>query len=204
MTIHGSGAAPKQAHWEPLGRLYLAFFHRDVTVLGAAAAGLWTGLPAAQPIAPTTRERGAVLQADPIRRQAPIRDLVAKFNLLPAGKKAHIHFRNSSVLSPREWKGAAELDDGGVRPRGSLSAVWRVRNRPPPLQNQAHPPAGQKSPRRRARRGKNKVVRLDFGLGCKRSHSVAEIAAEFGVSTALITGILDAPARGTSNAPTQS
>jgi len=37
-----------------------------------------------------------------------------------------------------------------------------------------------------------KVVRLHFGLGCKRSHSVREMAAEFGVSIALITGILDA------------
>ena len=40
-----------------------------------------------------------------------------------------------------------------------------------------------------------KVVRLHFGLGCKRSHSVAEIAAEFGVTTALITGILEAATR---------
>ena len=37
-----------------------------------------------------------------------------------------------------------------------------------------------------------KVVRLRFGLGCKRSHSVAEIAAEFSVSSARITGILEA------------
>ena len=37
-----------------------------------------------------------------------------------------------------------------------------------------------------------KVVRLNFGLGCRRSHSVAEIAAEFAVPTALITGIVDA------------
>ena len=40
-----------------------------------------------------------------------------------------------------------------------------------------------------------KVVRLHFGLGCKRSHSVAEIAAECGVSTTLITGILEAANR---------
>ena len=37
-----------------------------------------------------------------------------------------------------------------------------------------------------------KVVRLHFGLGCKRPHSVGEMAAEFGVSTALITAILAA------------
>lgn len=40
-----------------------------------------------------------------------------------------------------------------------------------------------------------KVVRLRFGLGCKRSHSVVEIAAEFGVSTALVTRILEAATR---------
>jgi hypothetical protein len=33
---------------------------------------------------------------------------------------------------------------------------------------------------------------LHFGLGSKRSHSVGEMAAKFGVSSALITGILDA------------
>jgi DNA-directed RNA polymerase sigma subunit (sigma70/sigma32) len=37
-----------------------------------------------------------------------------------------------------------------------------------------------------------KVVRLYFGLGCKRSHSVAEIAEEFGGSSALISDILGA------------
>jgi hypothetical protein len=37
-----------------------------------------------------------------------------------------------------------------------------------------------------------KVVRLHLGLGCKHPHSVGEMAAEFGVSTTLITAILDA------------
>jgi DNA-directed RNA polymerase sigma subunit (sigma70/sigma32) len=37
-----------------------------------------------------------------------------------------------------------------------------------------------------------KVVRLRFGFGCKRSHSVSEIAAEFGVSASLIARILEA------------
>lgn len=37
-----------------------------------------------------------------------------------------------------------------------------------------------------------KLIRLYFGLGCKRSHSAAEMAEEFGVSTAIITGILGA------------
>jgi RNA polymerase primary sigma factor len=37
-----------------------------------------------------------------------------------------------------------------------------------------------------------KVLRLYFGLGCKRLHSIAEMAAEFGVSSELITGILGA------------
>jgi len=37
-----------------------------------------------------------------------------------------------------------------------------------------------------------KVVRLYYGLGCQRSHSEAEMAEEFGVSSALITDILGA------------
>lgn len=37
-----------------------------------------------------------------------------------------------------------------------------------------------------------KVVRLYFGLGCRRAHSAAEIAEEFGVSPATIAGILGA------------
>ena len=37
-----------------------------------------------------------------------------------------------------------------------------------------------------------KVVRLYFGLGCRRSHSAAEMAEEFGVSSAIITSILSA------------
>jgi len=35
-----------------------------------------------------------------------------------------------------------------------------------------------------------KVLRLYFGLGCRRSHSASEIAAEFRVSPHVIAGIL--------------
>lgn len=35
-----------------------------------------------------------------------------------------------------------------------------------------------------------KVVRLIYGIGCQRRHSVAEIAVEFGVATDLVAAIL--------------
>jgi AraC-like DNA-binding protein len=40
-----------------------------------------------------------------------------------------------------------------------------------------------------------KVIRLYFGLGCKRPHSAEEMAQEFGVSQQAIAGILGAAQR---------
>src|ERR1700730_12036712 len=36
-----------------------------------------------------------------------------------------------------------------------------------------------------------KVVRLSYGIGCERPHSVAEIAVEFGVGADLVAAILE-------------
>ena|SRR5579871_1772374 len=36
-----------------------------------------------------------------------------------------------------------------------------------------------------------KVVRLSYGIGCERAHSVAEIAVEFGVGADLVAAILE-------------
>jgi hypothetical protein len=40
-----------------------------------------------------------------------------------------------------------------------------------------------------------KVIRLYFGLGCRRPHSIDEMAQEFGVSRRVVTGILEAAER---------
>ena len=40
-----------------------------------------------------------------------------------------------------------------------------------------------------------KVIRLYFGLGCQRPHSIDEMAQEFGVSRRVIEGILKAAER---------
>jgi len=36
-----------------------------------------------------------------------------------------------------------------------------------------------------------KIVRLRYGIGCKRAHSAAEIATEFGVGADLVAAILE-------------
>ena len=40
-----------------------------------------------------------------------------------------------------------------------------------------------------------KVLRLYFGLGCERPHSVQEMAEEFGVSVEVIAGVIGAAQR---------
>src|ERR1039457_6221220 len=42
---------------------------------------------------------------------------------------------------------------------------------------------------------REKVLRLYFGLGCERPHSVQEMAEEFGVSAQVIAGIIGAAQR---------
>jgi DNA-directed RNA polymerase sigma subunit (sigma70/sigma32) len=62
--------------------------------------------------------------------------------------------------------------------------IWRS------FMNMAQRPDRLSEILRRLTPQQEKVVRLYFGLGCKRSHSVAEMAEEFGVSSALVTDIL--------------
>jgi Sigma-70, region 4 len=40
-----------------------------------------------------------------------------------------------------------------------------------------------------------KVIRLRFGLGCRRAHSAAEVAEQFGVSAQVMGGLLRAALR---------
>jgi DNA-directed RNA polymerase sigma subunit (sigma70/sigma32) len=79
----------------------------------------------------------------------------------------------------------------GLRPRARRDYPVDMADAHPATDSAEEGPEGLDTALRTLPPIEEKVERLSYGIGCQRAHTVAEIAAEFGVGADLVEAILE-------------